>query len=58
MKEFKKLKIGFSVHYGKSLPEMDFYKKKYKIPTKQFVYSKRYAEKSSFFTSVSKVNKQ
>ena len=45
MKEFKKLKIGFSVHYGKSLPEMVFYKKKYKIPTKQFVYSKRYAEK-------------
>tara|TARA_B100001057_G_C22735165_1_gene905523 strand:+ start:170 stop:1285 length:1116 start_codon:yes stop_codon:yes gene_type:complete len=45
MKKFKEKKVGISVHYGTALPEMDFYKKKYKLPKKKFMNSKQYAEK-------------
>lgn len=45
MEELKKNKIGFSVHYEKPLPMMDFYKKKYFFPNKQFVNAKNYGER-------------
>ncbi len=45
MKKFKKNKVGVSVHYGTALPEMSFYKKKYNLPKKNFINSKKYAEK-------------
>tara|TARA_B100000886_G_scaffold303975_1_gene234916 strand:+ start:2611 stop:3723 length:1113 start_codon:yes stop_codon:yes gene_type:complete len=45
MQNFKKNKVGISVHYGRALPEMNYYKKKYNLPIKNFINSKKYAEK-------------
>ena len=45
MKEFKRLGIGFSVHYGTPLPLMSYYKKKYKINKINYFNSKNYGER-------------
>ena len=36
IKEFKKLDIGFSIHYPNSLPKMSYYKKKYNLNLANF----------------------
>ena len=45
MKEFKKLGIGFSVHYGTPLPLMTYYKKKYYISIGKYINSKSYGDR-------------
>ena len=45
MKEFKKLKIGVSVHYGTPLPLMTYYKKKYNIKETNYINSKNYGDR-------------
>ena len=46
LKILKKNKIGFSIHYAKSLPEMTYYKKKYKYNLKNFANSIKYAKEN------------
>ena len=46
MKEFKRLGIGFSVHYGTPLPSMSYYKKKYKINKNKYINSVNYGLKN------------
>ena len=53
MEKFKKLGIGVSVHYGTPLPNMTYYKNKYKINALNFINSKNYGDRV-FFTSISK----
>ena len=45
MKQFKKFKIGVSVHYGTPLPLMTYYKKKYEIKKRDYVKSKNYGDR-------------
>ena len=45
MKQFKKLEIGISVHYGTPLPLMTYYKKKYNIKKINYSNSKNYADR-------------
>lgn len=45
MKKLKKKRIGFSIHYGTPLPLMTYYKKKYKIRSRDYVNSKNYADR-------------
>jgi perosamine synthetase len=45
MQEFKKKKIGFSIHYEKPLPMMNFYKKKYFFRKENYVNAKTYGER-------------
>ena len=46
LKILKKNKIGFSIHYAKSLPEMTYYKKKYKYNLNGFPNSIKYAKEN------------
>ncbi len=45
MSILKNSKIGISVHYGKILPEMSYYKKKYNFNSKKFISAKNYADR-------------
>lgn len=45
IKILKKKKIGFSVHYGTALPDMTYYKKKYKIKLQRFKNAKNYGDR-------------
>ena len=45
IKILKKKKIGFSVHYGTALPDMTYYKKKYKIKLQRFKNEKNYGDR-------------
>ena len=45
MNILKNSKIGISVHYGKILPEMSYYKKKYNFNSKKFISAKNYADR-------------
>ncbi len=45
MEKFKKLGIGVSVHYGTPLPNMTYYKNKYKINVLNFINSKNYGDR-------------
>ncbi len=44
LKMFKKLKIGFSIHYPNSLPKMTYYKKKYKLNLRNYKNSIDYGD--------------
>ena len=43
LEELKKKKIGVSVHYMKPIPEMTYYKEKYKISKKYYLKASQYA---------------
>ena len=45
MEKFKKYKIGFSIHYAKSVPMMRYYINKYKFQKKNFLNSNNYADR-------------
>ena len=45
MKQFKKLEIGVSVHYGTPLPLMTYYRKKYNIKKIHYSNAKNYADR-------------
>tara|TARA_B100001123_G_C15148321_1_gene962462 strand:- start:485 stop:1189 length:705 start_codon:yes stop_codon:yes gene_type:complete len=42
LKELKKRNIGVSVHYANSLPQMTYYKNKYKLSTKHYKNANNY----------------
>ena len=44
LKEFKKKKIGVSIHYATPLPQMSYYKRKYNFKKVIFQNAKRYAD--------------
>ena len=44
LKEFKKKKIGVSIHYATPLPQMSYYKKKYNFKKVIFQNAKTYAD--------------
>lgn len=44
IKKFKLHNIGFSVHYERALPDMNYYKKKYNFGKKEFISSRSYGE--------------
>ena len=46
LKEFKKQKIGVSIHYATPLPSMSYYKKKYSYKMSDYTIAKNYADKN------------
>ena len=55
LKVLKKNSIGVSVHYMKALPEMSYYRKKYKIPKKNYINALQYGLKHFIITSKFKI---
>ncbi len=46
LQEFKKKKIGVSIHYATPLPFMTYYKKKYRYKKNNFKFAKKYADQN------------